>query len=103
MREFLTNSAVFGVCISLVAYQIGIIVRKKTGISILSPLVTATAIIIVFLLATGIDYETYNEGASFLRYFLTPATVCLAIPLYQKLQMLKENFAAIIIGIFSGV
>ena len=103
MREFLTNSAVFGVCISLVAYQIGTFVRKKTGISILSPLVTATAIIIIFLLATGIDYETYNEGASFLRYFLTPATVCLAIPLYQKLQMLKENFAAIIIGIFSGV
>ncbi len=103
MKEFLMNSAMFGVFISLLAYQIGIFVRNKTGISLLSPLVTATAIIIVFLLATGIDYDTYNEGASILRYFLTPATVCLAIPLYQKLQMLKENFAAIIIGIFSGV
>ena len=69
----------------------------------LSPLVTATAIIIVFLVVTDIDYETYNEGASVLTYFLTPATVCLAIPLYQKLQMLKKNFAAIIIGIVSGV
>ena len=103
MKEFLINSAVFGVVISLVAYQVGVFVRSKTGISLLSPLVTATAIIIVFLVATDIDYEIYDEGASFLRYFLTPATVCLAIPLYQKLQMLKDNFAAIIVGILSGV
>ncbi len=103
MKEFLINSTVFGVVISLVAYQVGVFVRSKTGISLLSPLVTATAIIIVFLVATDIDYEIYDEGASFLRYFLTPATVCLAIPLYQKLQMLKDNFAAIIVGILSGV
>lgn len=103
MKEFLTDSALFGVVISLVAFWIGVFVRRKTGLSVLSPLVTATAIIIVFLVVTDIDYDTYNESASVLRYFLTPATVCLAIPLYQKLQMLKDNFAAIIIGIISGV
>lgn len=103
MKEFLTDSVLFGVVISLLAFQIGIFVRKKTGISVLSPLVTATAVIIVFLIATDIDYDTYNEGASFLRYFLTPATVCLAVPLYQKLEMLKKNFMAIILGIVSGV
>jgi len=103
MKEFLTDSALFGVVISLLAFQIGIFVRKKTGISVLSPLVTATAVIIIFLIATDIDYDTYNEGASFLRYFLTPATVCLAVPLYQKLEMLKKNFMAIILGIISGV
>ncbi|MBQ2745713.1 MAG: LrgB family protein [Lachnospiraceae bacterium] len=103
MKEFLIDSALFGVVLSLVAFQIGAYIRKKTGLSVLSPLVTATAIIIVFLVVTDIDYETYNEGASVLTYFLTPATVCLAIPLYQKLQMLKKNFAAIIIGIVSGV
>lgn len=103
MKEFLIDSALFGVVLSLVAFQIGAFIRKKTGVSVLSPLVTATAIIIVFLVVTDIDYETYNESASVLRYFLTPATVCLAIPLYQKLQMLKKNFAAIIIGIISGV
>lgn len=103
MRQFLMDSALFGVVLSLVAFQIGAYIRKKTGLSVLSPLVTATAIIIVFLVVTDIDYETYNESASVLRYFLTPATVCLAIPLYQKLQMLKDNFAAIIIGIVSGV
>ncbi len=103
MKEFLIDSTMFGVTLSLIAYWIGAYVRRKTGLSVLSPLVTATAIIIVFLVVTGIDYDTYNEGASVLRYFLTPATVCLAIPLYQKLEMLKKNFVAIIVGIFSGV
>ena len=103
MIDFLINSSMFGVALSLVAFWIGLFVRKKTGLSILSPLVTATAIIIVFLVLTGIEYETYDEGASLLRYFLTPATVCLAIPLYQKLQMLKDNFLAIMAGIVAGV
>ncbi len=103
MIDFLINSSMFGVALSLVAFWIGLFVRKKTGLSILSPLVTATAIIIVFLVITGIEYETYDEGASLLRYFLTPATVCLAIPLYQKLQMLKDNFLAIMAGIVAGV
>ena len=103
MKEFLIDSTMFGVTLSLVAFWIGLYVRKKSNLSVLSPLVTATAIIIVFLIITGIDYDTYNEGASVLRYFLTPATVCLAIPLYQKLEMLKKNFIAIIAGIISGV
>ena len=103
MREFLTESALFGVVLSLAAFQIGVFVRKKTGISFLTPLVTAMAIIIVFLVVTDIDYEAYNEGASILMYFLTPATVCLAVPLYQKMKILKENLAAVLIGIISGV
>lgn len=103
MREFLTESALFGVVLSLASFQIGVFVRKKTGISFLTPLVTAMAIIIVFLVVTDIDYEAYNEGASILMYFLTPATVCLAVPLYQKMKILKENLAAVLIGIISGV
>lgn len=103
MIEFLTDSAVFGVALSLLAFQIGVFVRKKTGLSFLTPLVTATVIIIIFLVASGIDFETYNEGAEILKYFLTPATVCLAVPLYQKLMILKKNFAAVILGIVSGV
>lgn len=103
MREFIMDSALFGVVLSLVAYQIGVFIRRKTGLSFLTPLVTATAIIIVFLVLIDIDYEVYDESASLLRYFLTPVTVCLAVPLYQKLQILKENFAAVIIGILSGV
>lgn len=103
MKEFLTQSAFFGVFLSLITFQIGIYVRKKTKISFLTPLVTATAIVIVVLVVTGIDYEQYKASTSVLTYFLTPATVCLAIPLYQKLEILKKNFLAVILGILSGV
>ena len=103
MKEFLTQSAFFGVFLSLITFQIGIFVRKKTKISFLTPLVTATAIVIVVLVVAGIDYEQYKESTSVLTYFLTPATVCLAVPLYQKLEILKKNFLAVILGILSGV
>ena len=103
MKEFLTQSAFFGVFLSLITFQIGIYVRKKTKISFLTPLVTATAIVIVVLVVAGIDYEQYKASTSVLTYFLTPATVCLAVPLYQKLEILKKNFLAVILGIMSGV
>ena len=103
MKEFLTQSSFFGVFLSLITFQIGIFVRKKTKISFLTPLVTATAIVIVVLVISGIDYEQYKESTSVLTYFLTPATVCLAVPLYQKLEILKKNFLAVVLGILSGV
>ncbi len=103
MKEFLVESSFFGVFLSLITFQIGIFVRKKTNISFLTPLVTATAIVIVVLVLAGIDYEEYKASTSVLTYFLTPATVCLAVPLYQKLEILKKNFFAVILGILSGV
>jgi putative effector of murein hydrolase len=58
---------------------------------------------IAVLLVTGIDYAHYNEGAKYLGYLLTPATVALAIPLYEQVSILKKNLTAILIGIASGV
>lgn len=55
------------------------------------------------LLLLNIDYDAYNEGAEYLNWFLTPATVALAVPLYEQLSLLRKNFAAIILGIVSGV
>ena len=89
--------------ISVSAYLIGIWLKKKLGWAVLNPLLTAIILVIAFLKATGISYSDYNEGASHISYFLTPATVCLAIPLYRQLELLKKNFAAVMIGITSGV
>ena len=72
MKEFLTDSALFAVVLSLAAFQIGVFIKNKTGISFLTPLVTSMALIIAFLVVTGIDYETYSENASILMYFLFP-------------------------------
>ena len=57
----------------------------------------------ILLLIFDVDYESYNAGAKYLSYLLTPATVCLAIPLYEQLTLLKKNVKAIMLGLLSGV
>ena len=96
-------SMYFGLFISIFAYIIGMWIKKKGKLAILNPILIAVVLIIAFLSVTGISYGEYNTGASHLSYFLTPATVCLAIPLYRQLELLKKNLAAVLIGIFSGV
>lgn len=89
--------------LSLMAYSIGLLLKKKLKLGIFNPLLIAAILIIAFLSITKIDYETFNSGAKYISYLLTPATVALAIPLYKQFQLLKQNTAALIIGIGSGV
>lgn len=103
MKEFLTGSVFFGLLLSVAAYELGMVLKKKTGLGILNPLLIAVAVVIAVLALTGIDFESYESGAQYLSYMLTPATVCLAIPLYEKLELLKHDFKAIMAGIISGV
>ena len=78
-------------------------IRRKWKFAILNPLLISIIIVIAVLLVLRMDYEPYNEGAKYLSYLLTPATVCLAIPLYEQLEHLKKNVKAIAAGILSGV
>lgn len=103
MTDFFENSVFFGVIISLVSYGIGVLLRKKFKSPLLNPLLISVIITIAVLLILGIDYNKYYEGAKYISYLLTPATVCLAIPLYEQIELLKHNFRAIITGILSGV
>ncbi len=103
MKEFLSNSLYFGLAISLGAYIVGLLLKKKFKLVIFNPLLIAIAITIVVLVILDIDYQSYNNSAKYLSYLLTPATVCLAIPLYEQYSMLKKNMTAILIGILSGV
>lgn len=103
MNDFLQDAVFFGVMLSLIAYGIGVVLKKKFKMSIFNPLLIAVIITIVVLLALDLDYKSYYEGAKYISYLLTPATVCLAIPLYEQIEMLMENKRAIIIGICSGV
>lgn len=102
MNEVLSQSLFFGMIVSLVAYKIGFEIQKKWKKVYLNPLLIAIVIVIVFLLITGISYETYQYGAKYLSYFLTPVTVCLAVPLYKQIEILKNNLAAILISIVIG-
>ena len=103
MKELLTESVYVGVTISIVGYGIGLFLKKKLKWGILNPLLISILFVVGFLLLFDIDYDTYNETAKYLSYLLTPATVALAIPLYQQITLLKKNGLAIFLGIFSGV
>ena len=103
MREFFSESLYFGVTMSIAAYGLGLFLRKKLKWGFLNPLLLSILAVILVLNVLDVDYETYNESAKYLSYLLTPATVCLAIPLYQQMDLLKENFWAIFWGITAGV
>ena len=103
MNELVLNSAVIGVVISLLAYEIGVVLKKKWKFAFLNPLMISIVLVIGFLVIFRVDYESYNASAKYLSYLLTPATVSLAIPLYQKLELLKKNWLAVFVGIFSGM
>ncbi len=103
MKEFLSTSVFFGVIVSIAAYELGLLLKKKFKLAIFNPLLIAIIVVMLILTVFHVDYESYNEGAKYISYLLTPATVALAIPLYEQLEKLKKNFAAIMIGIASGV
>lgn len=102
MNEFLQDSVFFGVFISIVTYEIGALIKRKWNVAIFNPLLISIALIIVFLILFDVDYDTYEFGAKYLSYFLTPATVALAVPLYEQIEPLKHNWKAIVAGILSG-
>jgi predicted murein hydrolase (TIGR00659 family) len=91
------------VLVSILAYEFGVFLKKKLGLAICNPLLIAIIVVILILAVTGIEYDDYKQGADLLSYLLTPATVCLAIPLYEQIQLLKDHAKAIFAGILSGV
>ena len=103
MHEFFASSVYFGVFISLAAYFAGLYLRKKTGLSILNPLLVSVVLVMALLMACGIDYDAYYQSAKVLSTLLTPATICLAVPLYEQLSLLKRHKKAIFLGVISGV
>lgn len=103
MKELFNTSLFFGVLISIAGYELGLYLNKKFRKAALNPLLISIIFVMLFLAAFKIDYKSYNDQAKYLSYLLTPATVCLAIPLYQQLELLKNNIKAIMAGIISGV
>ena len=103
MNEILLSSTFFGVSISLLTYFFGMFLRKKFDYAIVNPLLISAILTITFLLIFDVDYDTYNQGAQYLSIFLTPATICLAMPLYRQLEVLKKNVVTVIVPISCGV
>ena len=103
MGEFLLESQFFGLFLSLAFFQLARWLNRKAGREVISPLLFATLLCIAVLLVFDIDFEVYNRGAQYLDVLLTPATICLAIPLYRQYELLRRNAVAVLAGSVAGV
>ena len=102
LNEVLSESLFFGFALSLVSYWVGAEIQRKIKHPLCNPLLLSMIFCIVFLQITNITYETFNYGGKYINYLLTPTTVCLAVPLYRQLQVLKKHMKAVILGIAAG-
>lgn len=101
--DFFSEAVFLGVFITLGAYFLGIYIKQKWKLAIFNPLLLAIIFTMIFLLVSRMPYDIYYEGAKYISYLLTPATVSLAIPLYEQFEPLKKNVRAILVGIVTGV
>ena len=103
MREMLETSAFLGVVITFGSFELGRAMKKRWNFALFNPLLLGIVFSIAVLLVFRIDYGTYLNGAKYVNFLLTPATVCLAVPLYEKFELLKKNALAVMLGIGAGV
>ena len=96
------NSPLFGILLTLAAFEIGVLISQKFKYSFLNPLLIGNVLIVGFLLITGVSLESYNVGGDYISVMLSPATVVLAVPLYRQIQKLQHFWKPILAGIFAG-
>ncbi|MDO4269935.1 MAG: LrgB family protein [Eubacteriales bacterium] len=101
MTELLSSSS-FWLCLSIGCYALGQKIQQKTGSPLCNPLLIASVLVGALLVLTGTSYQTYNESGRLIAFFLTPATVALAVPIYRKLDVLKKNLLPILSGALVG-
>lgn len=103
ISNVLALSAYWGIAVSILGYAFGVLLSRKLKNGLVNPLLISIIFVIVILVCFNIDYEKYRESSEILNWLLTPATVCLAIPLYEQLNLLRKNYKAVLGGIFAGV
>ena len=101
MHEFF-SIGILPMTMTLFAYQAGILCQKKFKLPIFNPILVAAIVVLVTLSLIGMERKSYQEGVKLLSWLMTPATVCLAIPMYQQIQTLKKNLKAILAGVAAG-
>lgn len=98
----LLSIGILPLLLTLGTYQIGLLCQKKLKTAIANPVLISVVLVVLFLSVTGLANEEYQAGMTIFSWLLTPATVCLAIPMYQHLQTLRRNLSAILAGIAAG-
>ena len=102
MAEFIGSIGVWGVTVTLAAFALGTWLNRKTGQAIFNPLLLGSIFVIIFLSLVQIPFAEYKQSVSVLNYLLLPATVSLAVPLYEQWLPMKKNARAVLCGILAG-
>lgn len=98
----LLSFGILPVVLTLFAYQIGLQCQKKWKTPLFNPILIGMLLVILFLSLTGMERRSYQEGTKYLSWLMTPATISLAIPMYEQFQILRKNLKAIAVGVAAG-
>ena len=101
MRDLL-SIGILPLVLTLAAFYAGQRLQQKFRSPLLNPILIAVVLVLIFLFATGSRVQDYQAGMKYISWLLTPATVCLAVPMYEQFQLLRKNLPAIGIGIAAG-
>ena len=101
MTELLQIS-LLPVLITLLAFRAGQLLQNKLKFPLCNPILVAVVLVLLFLSATGMELDSYQAGISFLSWFMTPSTICLAVSMYEQYQILKKNTPMILAGVAAG-
>ena len=102
MSEFLSSLPLFALVLTIGTFQIGLFIQKKAKTPLCNPVLISAVLVIAVVLLTKYPVAQYQAGTKALTWVLTPATVCLALPLYEQMKTLKKNMPAILAGITAG-
>lgn len=98
----LLSIGILPVVLTLFAFWVGQQCQKKFKLAIFNPILIGMIVVILTLALTGLEQKAYQEGTKLLSWLMTPATVCLAIPMYEQIQTLKKNLKGILAGVAAG-
>lgn len=103
LKELITSNIFFGIALILITFNLALSLKRRFDLIIFNPLLISIILTIGIVLLGEIDYENFNKGSQYISYLLTPTTICLAVPLYENLSILKKDYLAIICGISAGI
>jgi len=98
----LFSIGILPIVLTLFAYQLGALCQKKFRLPIFNPILLGVIVVLVILSLTGMDRKSYQDGVKLMSWLMTPATVCLAIPMYEQIQALRKNLKGILVGVAAG-
>lgn len=78
------------------------LLQRRTGLSLLNPILVSIILLITILSVCGIDYEAYSEGGGYIDFWLKPAVVALGVPLYRQLESIRKQLLPIVVAELAG-